>query len=113
VTGSETDVCVSATIIAAVNHGYRVILRRTAAALSPPLPWAASAEEILAMWRWGVQLGRPQTMNGTWKDWVDEKPVERYTVDSKPMRPDDLRHLRRQSAAIPTVARWNSARWGA
>jgi hypothetical protein len=46
----------------------------------------------------------------TKEDWVDEKPVKRYTVDSKPMRPDDLRHLRRQSAAIPTVARWNSAR---
>jgi hypothetical protein len=28
VTGSKTDVCVSATIIAAVDHGYRVILVR-------------------------------------------------------------------------------------
>ena len=28
VTGSETDVCVQATIMAAVDHGYRVILVR-------------------------------------------------------------------------------------
>jgi nicotinamidase-related amidase len=67
VTGSETDVCVSATIMAAVDHGFRVILVRDGVCSSSDEGHdallqlyhrrfseqieTASADEILAMWR--------------------------------------------------------------
>jgi len=67
VTGSETDVCVSATIMAAVDHGFRVILVRDGVCSSSDEGHdallqlyhrrfseqieTASAEEILATWR--------------------------------------------------------------
>jgi nicotinamidase-related amidase len=67
VTGSETDVCVSATIMGAVDHGFRVILVRDGVCSSSDEGHdallklyhrrfseqieAASAEEILSKWR--------------------------------------------------------------
>ena len=67
VTGSETDVCVSATIMAAVDHGFRVILVRDGVCSSSDEGHdallqlyhrrfseqieTASAEEILSKWR--------------------------------------------------------------
>jgi nicotinamidase-related amidase len=67
VTGSETDVCVSATIMGAVDHGFRVILVRDGVCSSSDEGHdallklyhrrfseqveTASAEEILAEWR--------------------------------------------------------------
>jgi nicotinamidase-related amidase len=67
VTGSETDVCVSATIMSAVDHGFRVILVRDGVCSSSDEGHdallqlyhrrfseqieTASADEILAMWR--------------------------------------------------------------
>jgi nicotinamidase-related amidase len=67
VTGSETDVCVSATIMGAVDHGFRVILVRDGVCSSSDEGHdallqlyhrrfseqieTASAEEILSKWR--------------------------------------------------------------
>ena len=66
-TGSETDVCVSATIMGAVDHGLRVILVRDGVCSSSDEGHdallqlyhrrfseqieTASAEEILSKWR--------------------------------------------------------------
>jgi nicotinamidase-related amidase len=69
VTGSETDVCVLATVLAAVDHGYRVIVVRDAVCSSSDEAHdamldlyhkrfevqieAADAEEIMCAWRPG------------------------------------------------------------
>src|SRR5258708_3934331 len=67
VSGSETDVCVLASVLVAVDHGFRVVLARDALCSSSDKAHDAS----LALYRQGfdlqIELADSQEILETWK----------------------------------------------